>query len=55
LVSLEDTGPLMIATEYAANLFEIDTALSKLEGLDERKARAVELRYFSGLTFSRLR
>jgi len=50
VVSLEDTGPLMIGTEHEANLLEMDAALSKLESLDERKARAVELRYFGGLT-----
>lgn len=31
-------------------ILAIDTALERLEALDERQARIVELRYFSGLT-----
>jgi RNA polymerase sigma factor (TIGR02999 family) len=41
---------IMISEERAENLIELDKALSRLETLDERQARIVELRYFSGLS-----
>ena len=42
---------LTIATdERDLDLTELDKALDKLERLDERQARIVELRYFSGLS-----
>jgi RNA polymerase sigma factor (sigma-70 family) len=37
-------------TEKAADVEALDEALRALAGLDERKARVVELRYFGGLT-----
>jgi RNA polymerase sigma-70 factor, ECF subfamily len=51
LICLEDAGPLAnTANGQADNLLEIDAALEKLEAIDARKARVVELRYFGGLT-----
>ncbi len=42
---------LTIASEERdLDLIELDKALDKLEKLDERQARIVELRYFSGLS-----
>lgn len=43
----ENVGPVANADE---RLVEIDQALSRLEAMDERAARVVELRYFGGLT-----
>ncbi|MEM9300509.1 MAG: ECF-type sigma factor [Pseudomonadota bacterium] len=37
-------------TNDAVELLAIDTALDRLESLNERQARIVELRYFGGLT-----
>jgi RNA polymerase sigma factor (TIGR02999 family) len=34
----------------AVDLIELDQALRRLEKLDKRQARIVELRYFSGMT-----
>lgn len=53
-VSLEDA--LTVASETTSeavriDLIALDTALDKLAAKDERLARIVELRYFSGLTF----
>jgi len=38
------------STGKEIDLVELDEALTRLEALDERKSRIVELRYFSGLT-----
>ena len=38
----------------AVDLIALDQALSKLEALDERKARVVELRVFAGLEFAEI-
>ena len=38
----------------AIDLLALDQALSALEGLDERKARVVELRVFAGLEFAEI-
>ena len=45
-----------LLTEASADvdLLDLDTALEKLRGLDERKARLVELRFFGGLTIEEL-
>ena len=37
------------APDKLAELLALDVALSRLEQLDERKARVVELRFFGGL------
>jgi RNA polymerase sigma factor (TIGR02999 family) len=40
----------VISPERAGEFIALDDALNKLEELDERKARVVEMRYFGGLT-----
>ena len=47
-VGLEEAGSL--AGKPEADLLEVDEALSKLEGVDPRAAKVVELKFFSGLT-----
>jgi RNA polymerase sigma factor (TIGR02999 family) len=42
---------LQVAPERPADLIDLDTALRKLEELDRRKSRAVELRFFGGLSY----
>ena len=37
-----------MADEQAADLVALDDALRRLEALDERKAKVVELRFFGG-------
>jgi RNA polymerase sigma factor (TIGR02999 family) len=39
-----------VSTERAGELIALDDALSALAGIDPRKARVVELRFFGGLT-----
>jgi RNA polymerase sigma-70 factor (ECF subfamily) len=48
LVSLDEVA--VVSVERAAELLALDDALNKLEGIDPRKARVVEMRYFGGLT-----
>src|SRR5579864_6355460 len=38
------------AIERSATMIQLDDALTELEQRDERKARLIEMRYFSGLT-----
>ena len=40
----------IIVNEKNINLLDLDTALNRLAEIDERQARLVELRYFSGLS-----
>lgn len=47
-VSIDDAGPL--TDERATNLLDLDDALRRLQALDARKARIIELRFFGGLT-----
>ena len=47
-VSLEDA--LVASPERDERIVELDAALEKLAGLDDRKARIVEMRYFAGLS-----
>ncbi|MFN0123254.1 MAG: ECF-type sigma factor, partial [Blastocatellia bacterium] len=47
-VELSDS--LAYAPERAAELVELDDALTALAAFDERKSRLIELRYFGGLT-----
>jgi RNA polymerase sigma factor (TIGR02999 family) len=47
-VSLDEA--CVVGEERAAGLVALDDALDLLAGVDERKARIVELRYFGGLT-----
>ena len=41
---------LVISSEPDADLVALDEALNKLNAIDERKSRVVELRFFGGLT-----
>jgi len=47
-VSLEDVA--VVSPERSAELLALDAALDKLQALDPRKARMVEMRYFAGLS-----
>ena len=47
-VPLDDAA--VVSDERAAELVALDEALDSLAGLDERKSRIVELRYFGGLS-----
>ena len=47
-ISLSDVGQL--STERDEDLVALDEALSRLETVDPRASRAVELRYFTGLS-----
>ncbi len=44
------TGVDVIATEGEEDLLALDEALSRLESIDPRASRVVELRYFAGLS-----
>ena len=44
------TDALWVAPQSATDLADLDAALEKLAGVDERKSRVVELRFFGGLT-----
>jgi RNA polymerase sigma-70 factor (ECF subfamily) len=44
------TGVLLEASEPATDVIALDTALERLAGINERKSRIVELRYFAGLS-----
>jgi RNA polymerase sigma factor (TIGR02999 family) len=48
-VTLDDA--LAVSSERPDELLALDEALARLSTLDERKARAVELHYFGGLTY----
>ncbi len=41
-----------VEANHEVDLIALDEALGKLAGLDQRKARIVELRYFGGLTIA---
>jgi RNA polymerase sigma factor (TIGR02999 family) len=43
---------LVVSPDRGADLLALDEALERLSALDERKARAVELHYFGGLTYA---
>ena len=47
-VPLEEAA--VVSPEQAADLVALDEALLKLDVIDQRKCRVVELRYFGGLT-----
>jgi RNA polymerase sigma factor (TIGR02999 family) len=49
LVTLDDE--LAIAVDSGVDLLALDEALDRLAALDERKARAVELHFFAGLSY----
>lgn len=45
---------LVVSAEPDADLVNLDEALERLEALDERKAKVVELHYFGGLTYDEI-
>jgi RNA polymerase sigma factor (TIGR02999 family) len=45
-----DEALVVCAGEPTVNMVNLDAALTKLAGIDEQKARIVELRFFGGLT-----
>ncbi len=47
-ITLDESA--MPSAERDVDLLALDEALARLAGLDERKARVVELRFFAGLT-----
>jgi len=49
VLDLESAGPIAIQ-DRAEELVALDEALERLAGFDQRKARAVELRFFGGMT-----
>lgn len=49
-ISLSDMGALVVSNERDEDLVALDEALSRLEAIDLRASRLVELRYFTGLT-----
>jgi|SRR5215469_11498261 len=51
-VSLDDI--LLVSPDRTAELLAVDESLSKLEQLDPRQGRIVELRYFGGLTIEEI-
>lgn len=47
---VEFDANLVVTENWAAELLDIDVALSRLAELDERQAKVVEMRFFAGLT-----
>jgi RNA polymerase sigma factor (TIGR02999 family) len=47
-ITLEETA--VLSPNRAPDILEIDEALTRLAGFDERKAKVIELRYFGGMT-----
>lgn len=47
---VELTEELPLSDDQAASIHDLDTALQRLEALDERQARILEQRYFGGLS-----
>lgn len=47
-------GEEIPAPEAGADVLELDEALTRLAGMDERKARALELHYFGGLSYEEI-
>lgn len=52
VVTLDEA--LAVAIEPDAQLVELDDALKRLEAIDPRKAQAIELHYFGGLTYDEI-
>lgn len=48
-LSLDDVA--LVSPQPSSDLLDLDDALNRLAEIDERKARAVELHYFAGLTY----
>ena len=49
-LSLDDA--IVVASEPSEDLLNLDDALTRLAGFDERKSRIIELMYFGGLTYA---
>jgi RNA polymerase sigma factor (TIGR02999 family) len=49
-VSLDKAAASIEEEDHGAELIALDEALRRLEAIDERKSRIVELRYFGGLS-----
>jgi RNA polymerase sigma-70 factor, ECF subfamily len=47
---IEEAATLAVSEENGVDLIALDEALTRLSRFDERQARIVELRYFSGLS-----
>lgn len=47
-VTLEET--VALSPKHAPDVLEVDDALTRLDQVDERKAKAIELRYFGGMS-----
>lgn len=47
---VEFNESIIVSSERAVGLVELDEALTKLSNLNERKSRVVELKYFGGLS-----
>lgn len=45
-----DEATIIVGDNSEVDLLALDSALTRLEELDERRARVIELRYFSGLS-----
>src|SRR5688572_5330391 len=52
-VSLDD-NVAAFAAERPAEMLDLDEALTRLAAMDDRKARAVELHYFTGLEYEEI-
>ena len=50
-VKVELDKVALVSPEPSSELIDLDEALTRLAALDERKARAVELHFFGGLTY----
>lgn len=51
-VSLDTLEPLLAADQRAEEIIDLDEALERLFALHERPARAIELHYFGGLSYT---
>lgn len=51
-VSLDTLEPLLAADQRAEEIMDLDEALERLFALHERPARAIELHYFGGLSYT---
>ncbi len=49
-VQLSLSGAMLISPEKSSEIIDLEEALQRLEKIDERKCRIVEMRHFGGLT-----
>jgi RNA polymerase sigma factor (TIGR02999 family) len=50
----EDLLPALLSEREADEILALETALSRLEAVDERTARVVQLRFFGGFTMDEI-